>query len=80
MDLVHLQQHFLRMGYVVSNRDDNRRCRHCTELTLVRARCPNTGMYSSGDEDETIATTANAGSNEIASSTTYLKGSSGTLQ
>ena len=28
------------MGYVTVNRDNNRRCHHCTELTLVRARCP----------------------------------------
>jgi hypothetical protein len=35
------------MGYVVTNRDDNKKCKHCTELTLLRARCPGTGVYAS---------------------------------
>lgn len=38
-DMIDLQTRFLNMGYVVVNRDDNRRCKHCTELTLVRVRC-----------------------------------------
>lgn len=38
-DMVELQRHFLRMGYVVVERDDNHMCPHCTELTLVRMRC-----------------------------------------
>ena len=38
-DMVHLQAHLLRMGYVTVERDDNRRCAHCTELTLVQVRC-----------------------------------------
>jgi len=39
IDLVELQQHLLRTGYVVAHRDDNRMCRHCTELTLLRHKC-----------------------------------------
>ena len=39
-DLVNIQESLLKMGYVTVNRDNNRRCHHCTELTLVRARCP----------------------------------------
>ena len=38
-DLVLLQAHLLRMGYIVVERDDNPHCPCCTELTLVRARC-----------------------------------------
>ena len=38
-ELVRLQAHLLRMGYAVIVRDDNRACRHCTELTLMRFRC-----------------------------------------
>jgi len=38
-DIVLLQAHLLRMGYVVVERDDNRMCPHCTELTLLRTRC-----------------------------------------
>lgn len=40
--IVELQARLLRMGYVTIERDDNRACPHCTELTLVRARCPST--------------------------------------
>ena len=43
--MVELQQHLLEMGYVVVYRDDNRMCKHCTELTLVRVQCPQTGVY-----------------------------------
>ena len=39
-DMINLQSHFLKMGYAVLVRDDNHACRHCTELTLVRIRCP----------------------------------------
>jgi len=39
-DMVNLQAHFLRMGYAVAVRDDNEHCPHCTELTLLRTRCP----------------------------------------
>jgi len=39
-DMIHLQDRFLKMGYAVVVRDDNRQCRHCTELTLIRIRCP----------------------------------------
>lgn len=47
-DIVELQTHLLRMGYVIAVRDDNRACAHCTELTLIRIQCPNTGVYSRG--------------------------------
>lgn len=39
-DMVRLQLHLLQLGYAVLVRDDNSRCKHCTELTLVRIRCP----------------------------------------
>jgi hypothetical protein len=45
-DMVNLQARLLRMGYVVVERDDNRHCMHCTELTLVRNRCPELGVYA----------------------------------
>lgn len=38
-DLVMLQAHLLKMGYAVIFRDDNRHCKHCTELTLFRFKC-----------------------------------------
>jgi hypothetical protein len=38
-DMVKLQEHLLKTGYAVSVRDDNQRCKHCTELTLVRYQC-----------------------------------------
>jgi hypothetical protein len=47
-DVVQLQAHLLRMGYVVVERDDNMACPHCTELTLIRYQCPNTGAYAVG--------------------------------
>ena len=43
-DMINLQSRFLKMGYAVVVRDDNRRCPHCTELTLVRVRCPPDGV------------------------------------
>lgn len=61
-DFIHIQQHLLRMGYVVVNRDDNHRCRHCTELTLIRAQCPNTGVYNTSEATSTAA--AASGSNK----------------
>ncbi len=39
-DMIRLQESFLKMGYAVVVRDDNAVCAHCTELTLVRIRCP----------------------------------------
>lgn len=39
VDLVNLQEHLLKMGYVVAVRDDNEQCKHCTELTLLRHKC-----------------------------------------
>jgi len=53
-DLVELQTHLLRMGYAVVFRDDNGKCRHCTELTLMRIHCPNTGVYSNMNLAEVI--------------------------
>jgi hypothetical protein len=38
-DMVKLQEHLLKAGYAVGFRDDNKACRHCTELTLVRYQC-----------------------------------------
>ena len=46
IDLLHLQPHLLRVGYVVAVRDNNAACAWCTELTLLRIRCPNTGVYT----------------------------------
>ena len=46
-DMINLQSKFLQMGYAVIERDDNRRCAHCTELTLVRVRCPPTPRLGS---------------------------------
>lgn len=37
---VTLQEHLLKMGYATVVRDDNSRCPHCTELTLIRFQCP----------------------------------------
>lgn len=39
-DMIHLQDHFLKIGYATVHRDDNESCTHCSELTLVRIRCP----------------------------------------
>ena len=44
IDIVELQAHLLRMGYVVANRDDNAECLHCTELTLLRHKCVGTSQ------------------------------------
>jgi hypothetical protein len=48
-DMINLQSHFLQMGFdflqmgfAVVIRDDNKCCRHCTELTLIRIKCPPT--------------------------------------
>jgi len=40
IDMVELQARLLQMGYVVVARNDNESCRQCTELTLLRHRCP----------------------------------------
>ena len=37
--LVLLQAQLTRMGYATVVRDDNAKCRHCTELTLLRVKC-----------------------------------------
>ena len=39
-DLVRLQSHLLKMGYATIINDLNPSCPHCTELTLMRIRCP----------------------------------------
>lgn len=39
-DMIYLESKLLQMGYSVVVRDDNKLCEHCTELTLVRIRCP----------------------------------------
>ena len=39
-DMIQLQTHLLRMGYATIIRDNNGRCAHCTELTLIRIKCP----------------------------------------
>jgi hypothetical protein len=39
-DHVRLQSHLLKMGYAVVVNDRNPACPHCTELTLMRIRCP----------------------------------------
>jgi len=47
-DIVLLQAHLLRMGYIVVERDDNRFCNHCTELTLIRIKsCPSSSSSES---------------------------------
>lgn len=46
-DLVHLNERFIRMGYAVVSRKNNPFCGHCSELTLVRLRCPSDGVYGS---------------------------------
>lgn len=38
-DMVALQEHLLRIGYVTVSRDNNRACAHCTELSLIRTHC-----------------------------------------
>jgi len=40
VDLWELQTHLLRMGYATIVRDNNRRCLACSELTILRFRCP----------------------------------------
>jgi len=39
-DMIRLQERLLKMGYITVIRDDNRQCGHCSELTLLRVRCP----------------------------------------
>ncbi len=39
-DMVNMQEHLLKMGYATIIRDNNNRFAHCSELTLVRVRCP----------------------------------------
>lgn len=35
-----LHHHLLKVGYAVIERDDNPYCPHCSELTMLRVRCP----------------------------------------
>jgi hypothetical protein len=46
-DMVELKAHLVKMGYIVVSRQDNRFCRHCTELTLLRIFCPSGGVHDS---------------------------------
>ena len=39
-DMISLQSHLLKMGYATLVNDYNPKCMHCTELTLLRIRCP----------------------------------------
>lgn len=39
-DMINMQEHLLKMGYATIIRDDNEVCPHCSELTLMRIRCP----------------------------------------
>ena len=39
-DMIELEAKFLNMGYAVVHKKDDPYCKHCTELTLVRIRCP----------------------------------------
>jgi len=39
IDLFNLNLSLLKAGYIVANRDDNVRCPHCSELTLLRLLC-----------------------------------------
>lgn len=38
-NMVKLYEHLLKVGYAIVVRANNRSCRHCTELTLVRFQC-----------------------------------------
>ena len=44
-DMINLQDKFLKMGYAVVVRDDNKASKHCTELTLLRIRCPPQSLH-----------------------------------
>lgn len=39
IDLVNVAQLLFDLGYIVARRDDNRACKHCSELTLIRVYC-----------------------------------------
>merc|ERR1712157_9214 len=38
-DMIRLAAHLLKLGYATAIRINNPRCKHCTELTLIRYRC-----------------------------------------
>lgn len=38
--------HLMKMGYAVQVQDNNAQCKHCTELTFTRFRCPGGGAYA----------------------------------
>lgn len=46
-DMVQLQSHLLKMGYATVVNDLNPFCTHCTELTLMRIRCPKESLAKS---------------------------------
>jgi len=54
-DMINLEEHFLKMGYAVVIRDDNKACKHCTELTLVRIKCPSSEDFKLGTSDNLLA-------------------------
>ena len=56
VEVAELQRHLLNMGYTVIERDDNRRCDCCTELTLLRTRCLPT-ISANESLDDSISTT-----------------------
>jgi hypothetical protein len=37
--LIDLAAELVRAGYVIAVRDDNPKCLHCTELTILRVAC-----------------------------------------
>jgi hypothetical protein len=39
VNIVDLAAQLLDLGYIIAKRDDNRLCRHCSELTLLRVFC-----------------------------------------
>lgn len=39
-DMVRLASRLIKLGYATIVRDNNRFCKHCTELTSIRFRCP----------------------------------------
>jgi Caenorhabditis protein of unknown function, DUF268/Methyltransferase domain len=72
-DMVNLQAHLLHMGYIVVERDDNQYCPHCTELTLVRARCHHHSAGSVVATRDTATSSTLAGTKAIAATDTSKK-------
>lgn len=38
-DIARFMSNLLRLGYILVKRDDNPRCKHCSEITLIRVAC-----------------------------------------